>query len=86
MSRKSFFNRSKQSEVPSPQLPRTQEEIDKLYNKKANDAFTAQYQAFVYSKEAEKLNYELMQLNQEAAARKVLDKAAVQQPKEIKNE
>ncbi len=62
------------------QEPRDLKTLTELYQKVLNMAAQSQYQMFVYREETAQLNRQLLQINQEAAKRQALDKAAA--PKE----
>lgn len=54
--------------------PRAKAEIGKEYSETIGKAGQTEYLVYVYSQELEQLNKKLLSLNQEAAARDVLDK------------
>jgi hypothetical protein len=68
----------------APAEPRALADITADYNQAAVRLGQAVYQQFVFQQEAERLQDEMLALNQEAAARNELDKAA--ESKEIKTE
>lgn len=68
---KKFFQKKKHQEA---QLPRSLDEIKKEYAELLSKAGNAQYLTYVYSKELEQVNGQLVKINQEAAARQELDK------------
>lgn len=77
MSRKSFFNRSKETAAKAtPPQPRAMDVIQKAYQETAMRAGQAQYQVYVHTKDLEQANQALLGLNQEAAYRQKLDQEA----------
>ena len=53
--------------------PRAMEEIQAEYNRLSGQAGQNQYQAYVLSKDLERINQRLVEINQEAAYRNKLD-------------
>lgn len=80
MSNKSLAKKIKEK-FQKKSEPRTIPEIQKVYNEVSAKAGQAQYQLYVFNKELEQLNSNLMSLNQEAAARLALDKEIEAQTK-----
>lgn len=67
--------------------PRTLEELTKIAQQLTFEIGNAQYQAFVFTQEAERLSVKLRQINQEGRDRQELDKkAAVSTPVEQSSE
>lgn len=79
---KRFTSKPKQTVQPEP---RTLVEITKEYDDMVAKVGKAQYQAYVFTKEAEFYNQRLLQLNQEANERNKLD-AKKTETKEVTNE
>lgn len=67
-----YFKRKKGKEIQQ-QTPRTLEEIQKVNGELLARAANAQYMVYIYGRELNQLNEQLMYLNQEAGARKQLD-------------
>lgn len=78
---KNMFKKNK-SKFPTAAGPRPLDEITKDYSVVSSQAFDAQYKAYVYSRELEQLNARLVEINQEAAMRKELDRQAEEATKE----
>lgn len=76
---KNLFKKNKNKFAPMPQ-PRQKDEITAEFAELAKQAFDAQYKAYVYQKETDRLNARLAEVNQESAARTALDKEL--EPKE----
>jgi hypothetical protein len=76
------------SQKNNPKIPRTLEEITKLYNQAAGVMANAEYVARVNRDEVRRAYKEMLSLNVEAAERKELDeqKAAEEKKKEGTNE
>lgn len=75
------FNKQKVS--IKPKVPRTTEELTKAYQDLAARAAQSQYLVYVHTRALEDVNEQMMAVNQEAAERQKLDKAAL--PKENTN-
>ena len=69
--------------LPKPAEPRTREIIQQLYAQESQKLANATYLEYVYGIDRENINKSLLSLNQEAAARNELDKAA---QKELPND
>lgn len=79
---KNLFKRKK-DKFPKEQVPRDLKEIQAAYNDLSARAGQIQYQRFVLDKDLEYVNNQLVSVNQEAHARKELDKASAEaKPKE----
>ncbi len=74
MSNKSLLNRFKKA--PKPQPPRELSDIQKEYQQLSTQAGQNQYQAYVLSKDLERINQRLVEINQEAASRNTLNAEA----------
>lgn len=73
---------SKSSKVKiKKQAPRPVEEINREFSDLIGKLGNANYLIYVYQKEAEALNKQILSLNQEAAERKNLDTQAAEQAK-----
>ena len=68
------------------QEPRQLAEIQKEYNDLMSKLGQASYQVFVIKRDIEALNARSLEINQEAAARNELDKAASEPAKEVQAE
>lgn len=76
---KNFLSKVKNRfKTAEKQEPRELDVITKEYNELRGKVADAQYSAFVYNRETERLNQVLSELSQEAAARKDLDNAKKQ--------
>ncbi len=76
---KFFKGRSKAAKI-KPVEPRSVEELQKRYQELLAQAATAQYLVYVHGLDLKRLNEEMVQVNNEASARKNLD--AENAPKE----
>lgn len=78
--KKSPWFGKKKVQMPKQEMPqpRQRDVIDAELNEVANRAYKAQYTMYVYEKELAACNDVAIRLNQEAAARNALDKAATQ--------
>lgn len=63
-------------------LPRSMEEINKEYSELISKVGQAQYQAYAYTRETERLNAKLIEINLESRERHILDN----QPKQVNKE
>jgi hypothetical protein len=83
----SRFFKSKKQQLPKAPEPRPLEEILKENQELLVRAGNFQYQAYVYAKEAEKINQRLVEVNHEGALRQELDRKAQEaKPKEEQKE
>lgn len=73
---KNLFKKS----IPKNQVPRTMEEITSEYSQLVGKVGQAQYQAYIYTKTVAELNKRLEAINQEAEARRALDKQSASAP------
>jgi hypothetical protein len=69
-------NPFKKSKVPNPQVPRSAEDIKKVYFELRARAGEAQYVVAVHTKELQQLNANMESLNREMSARNELDQQA----------
>lgn len=67
--------KSSRRPVMPPAQPRQLSDIEASYNQVKANLADAQYLAYIYTKEVERLSQEMLRLNQEGAARKNLDQA-----------
>lgn len=70
------FRKTKQDKPALPEGPRQLPEIQKEYGELINQVGQLQYQRFVLKQELDVNNAKLIQVNNEAAVRIALDKAA----------
>lgn len=80
----SKFFKSKSKVILPTVEPRSLEEITKAYSELCCRVGQAQYQVHVHQEDVKRLNEQLVQINNEAAARQKLDKEAKE--KEVQNE
>lgn len=82
-----FFKSKKQALAKeAPKEPRSEADIRKEYADVALAAGQAQYQVYVYQRELDKLNLQLLNLNNEGAERQKLDRAAAEAAKQSQEE
>jgi len=80
------FFRNKQGKKIKTSPPRDMAEINKEYSELIGKVGQAQYQAFIYKQETERLNQEIRRVNSEAAERTKLEaEAKLTETKEEKN-
>lgn len=83
---KNPFSRKK-DKFPKAQAPRELKDIQAEYNNLSLKAGQNQYQVYVLKQDLEYMNRQLVNINQEAAERQKLDKAAAElKAKEAKKE
>jgi hypothetical protein len=70
-----FRRKNKVAKVTQPE-PRKIEDIQKSYSELLSKAAQTQYLVYVHSEELKNINQALVSVNQEAAARQSLDRAA----------
>lgn len=68
-----FFKGLKSSKKAVAPVPRSLEEINVAYSELIGKVGQAQYQAYAYTREVDKLNQQLLNVNLEAKARQELD-------------
>ncbi len=80
-------NPFKKGKTPNPQIPRSQDDIKKVYFELRARAGEAQYHVSILQKELLQLNTSMESLNNEMAARQKLDEASKKEAaeKEAKN-
>jgi len=71
-----FFKGLKKAKQSAQPIPRAFDEIKQAYNELAGKTGQLQYQKYVIERELEQLNQQLINVNNEAAARQNLDKEA----------
>jgi len=82
---KFFKNKKQVTQQEAPKEPRSEADIRKEYTEVALAAGQAQYQVYVYQRELDKLNLQLLNLNNEGAERQKLDRAAAAKQEEVQS-